>query len=201
MGYGLTLITPPADEPLTVAAAKQQVQLAESITFHDAKLEDLIVAARNHIEEVTGKQLLAATWELILDRFPRERYIYLPRPPLASITSLQYIDTAGVTQTFDAANYFASTGREPGRLCLVEGADWPTTRAQSDVVRVRFVSGYATPADVPAALRHAALLAITHWFNNRGDDAKQDLAFPAAAQALLQSQIPGDEFTCYGPAR
>lgn len=204
MGYGLRLITPATDEPVTVDEAKAQCQLPEGMLSHNAMLEELIFAARHLVEERIGRQLLAATYELVLDRFPgNARALDLPRAPLIDVELVQYLDPAGVLRTWDDDQYIVSTAREPGRLALAAGASWPSTLHQADAVTIRFQCGYTTPALVPPIIRRAILMLVAHWFNNReavvvGMVGKEiDFAFTA----LLTSAGYGDEFICFGPGR
>lgn len=200
MGYGLELVTPPADEPVDVAAAKEQLAIADAISYHDAHLESLIKAARVYVEGRTGLQLLLATYDLVLDRFPVGRTIYVPQPPLQSVTSIQYRDAAGQTQTLDAALYRVSTARQPGRIVRASSVSWPIVEDAADAVTIRYVCGHSTPADVPETIRRAILMIVAHWFTNReavltGTISKE---IELAVSALLMQAKPGDDFTCYG---
>ena len=92
--HSTLLITAPVENPLTLAEAKQQVALADSITHHDSHLNRLILAAVEYAEARTGRAILAQTWEVKLDRFPG-RTVQLPIGPLRSIEHVQYTNPAG----------------------------------------------------------------------------------------------------------
>lgn len=199
MGYGLTLVTAPTAEPLTVGEAKKHVELAESDTTHDATLAALLKAARQCVENRTNRQLVTATWDLKLDAFPLSGPILLPYAPVASVTSITYVDSAGDSQTWASSNYVVSTSREPCEVRLAYSKSFPVTRVQPDAVTVRFVAGYGDPEDVPAAIKQAMLLLLGHWFENREAVVTGTIAteLPQSAEALLTQYLYGDEFTDY----
>ncbi|HAN97627.1 MAG TPA: hypothetical protein DCQ98_09465 [Planctomycetaceae bacterium] len=205
MSYQLRLVTAPATEPLSLAQAKTQVRVEADETAHDDDLSTLIVEARQYVEQALGRQLLTATWDLAIDRFPvGESELPLPLPPLQSVTSLQYYDTDGTLQTWDDENYHVSTdGSENGRLVLAPGASWPTAQLRAEAVRIRFVAGYGDAADdVPAPLRRAIKLLVGHWFTFREEAIAGTIIaqIPTGVERILTMFQPGDEFTCFGPA-
>lgn len=167
---GLKQTSPPAVEPLSLAQAKRQVEVATGETHWDQLLEeDLIPAAREWVEEWTRRQLITATWQLTLDRFPDRPHLWLPRPPIQSVTSLQYYDTDGVEQTWAASNYLLAADGDDGRLATAPEISWPQTQQRLDAVTVSYVAGFGdAAADMPAGIRHALRLLVEHWFENRG---------------------------------
>jgi uncharacterized phiE125 gp8 family phage protein len=131
---------PPSAEPVTLDEAK--AQLRQNVDDDDAAIIRRIRAAREWAETIVGRAIPAQTFELAFDAFPCQR-LRLPRPPLVRVDWLKYVDTAGATQTLDAAKYQVSTSREPGEIVPAYGDTWPTTRAQLDALTVRFVAGWA----------------------------------------------------------
>lgn len=159
----LKVITPPAAEPLTLAEAKAHLRV-DGID-EDSYITALIVAARQGAESVTGRALMTQTLELAMDAFPD--LISIPRPPLASITSITYVDEDGVTQTLAPSAYAVNSHAQPAAIAPVYGTAWPATRAQANAVLVRYVAGYATAADVPQEIKQWMLLRIGMLFENR----------------------------------
>lgn len=107
-----------------------------------------IKAAREYAELVQQRQLLTATWRLTLDRFP-DWEIKVPLPPLQSVSSITYVDSAGTTQTLSSANYLVSTDSEPGRITPAYSCYWPQTRIQMEAVKITFVAGYTAATLIP----------------------------------------------------
>lgn len=165
---GLVLITPPAVEPISTAAAKLHLRVDHA--DEDTLIDRLIRAARIHVEEITGRALITQTWEYREERFPyyASEPIKLGRSPLQTIISVKYYNGAGVLTTVSAADYFADVSLLRGEVTLAYGASWPATRYQRNAVAIQFVAGYGDNAeDVPEDLTAAMLLHIGHLYANR----------------------------------
>jgi uncharacterized phiE125 gp8 family phage protein len=160
----VTVVTPPAAEPITLAEAKLQCRVTGSA--EDALLEPLITAAREAFEAEANVALVTRTLRLTVDGFG-VKPIRLPFPPAASISSVKYIDAAGVQQTLDAAEYVLDGSRQPAVLRTAYGRSWPTVRLQHAAVEVEYVAGFGGPADVPELAKAAIKLLLGHLFSNR----------------------------------
>ncbi|MBE3590004.1 MAG: phage head-tail connector protein [Firmicutes bacterium] len=164
--WSLRVVTPPASEPVTLAEAK--LHLRVDATDDDALISGLIRAAREHAEQILGRALMTQTLELGLDDWPRDE-ILLPMPPVQSVASISYTDAAGVVRTVDPASYVVDTASEPARVVLRWSYTWPADvlQPQSGAIRVRYVAGYQSAADIPQAIKAAILLHIGHLYENR----------------------------------
>jgi uncharacterized phiE125 gp8 family phage protein len=169
----LSLVTGPADEPVTLAQAKKQCEIVETEDAHDVFLDTLAIpAARERAEDATGRQMLTATWALRLDQFPACRWIEIPRPPLLTVVSVEYVDDAGATQTLPASVYTVDNPSGPrcarGRIVLNPGQSWPSTGDYANAVVVTFTAGYGTDGDsVPPRIRMAMLRDCAALFEQR----------------------------------
>lgn len=167
----LQLITPPQAEPLTLAEVKAQIRQDASVD--DAYLGQVIIpAVRDRCELATRRQLLTATWDLLLDRFPACGFLELPKAPLASVTYVKYYDTGGTLQTLTVTtDYLVQAPSGPravrGRVSLPFAGTWPTTLEQRGAVIVRFVAGYGAAVDVPPLLKQAMLLDAGTLYTHR----------------------------------
>jgi hypothetical protein len=162
---GLTLITPPAIEPLSIVEAKLHLRVNHSA--EDGYIGDLITAAREHIEEWCWLSLLTQTWKLSFDHFPGHglyggdsasfggaaatyalrSWFALPRPPLLGITNLKYIASDGTLTTLDPSAYQVDTDRQPGRIGPGINQLWPWLELSwpqevFNAVQITFTSGY-----------------------------------------------------------
>lgn len=201
--FGVTVVTEPAVEPLELAEALEHLRYpdpSDNIYIHKI----LIPAARKYVERQTGKALITQTLRLTRDRFPglKENYEFrLPRPPLQTVTNIQYTDVDGVTQTVTAAEYVVDATSEVGRISLAYGYDWPTDAIeQIAAVKVNYVAGYGLAASVPQTFKVAMLLLIGHWFVNREavltGTISKDIEF--GLTALLDSEWCGSYAGTYG---
>lgn len=163
------IITAVTVEPLSIDEVKEYLHEDEASTVQDAVIRNMITAAREYCEEYTGRALATQTLEARLDYFPCRDFIDLPRPPLQSVTSVIYTDSAGVATTM-AANtaYLVDADSVPGRIVLPYGVSWPTFTAHPvNPIKIRYITGYSSTNRIPKTIRQAMLLLIGHWFANR----------------------------------
>jgi uncharacterized phiE125 gp8 family phage protein len=165
MSGSARLVEAPTEEPITLEEARTHTRGAVDVPEHNASLTSAIRTARDHAEHYLHRALATQTRELALDGFPP--CIRLPYPPVQSVTSVKYTDLNGVEQTIDAADLDIDVYSAPARIRPAYGKTWPSPRPGYNVVRVRYVCGYAQAADIPEAIRHGMRLLIAHYFENR----------------------------------
>lgn len=200
--YEPKLITAPTAYPLTVADVKAHAVV--SIVEDDNYIGNVLIpAATEYAQAYQKRQLMPATWRLSIGSFPvGDGPIGLPLPPLVSITSITYVDTAGTPQTLSGSAYTADTNSEPGRVAPIYGTSWPSTRdGDLDAVQVTFVCGYgstaaAALAAIPANTKLGMLVLCAHWYLHREDGVAGAIighAKHAVEALLLQDQCAVDE--------
>lgn len=197
---GLSVVTAPASEPVSLADMKLFLRVTEA-TQNDI-ISSLISAARRVIEDKIGFSLMTATFDFTARKWPdlsMGHRIYLPRNPITSITSIQYINQLSVLTTYSSTEYtlIGSTAFEPAYVRWhPDYPFWPTIRDVVDAIRIRFVAGYSSAANVPANLKLAVKLLVAHWYDNRVEPnqlAKQKHEyknFPLGVQALTSQLRP-----------
>lgn len=160
--WTLEQVDEPGDPVITLADAKLHLRVEHNA--EDSLITNLIAAATEHAEVYQLRSIIERTWQLTLPRFPRGgRYVRLPRPPLQSVTKIEYTDRAGDVQVMNSTHYLVMTD---GRVILaVDG--WPQTAEAADAVRITYVAGYGEGGDVPQATRAAILLLVGHLYENR----------------------------------
>ena len=180
----LQLLIPPAQEPVSLAEAK--LHLRVDFSDDDALITALITAARQAAETLTGRQLITARWKLVLDAFPGPSLmgvpagrpftlpghaILIPKVPVQSIVSINYLDMSSQQQTMPAANYAVDSVCEPARITPVFGQIWPITLPQIGSVSVTFDAGYGAAADVPEGIKRWILIRVGSLYQNREEVA------------------------------
>jgi uncharacterized phiE125 gp8 family phage protein len=194
---GLVVVTPPAAEPISLAEFKLAARVTNAA--EDTLITALIIpAARRRYETDTRRQVVTATYDYFLGDFPlrrsgEESRIEIPLPPLASITSVKYVDVDGVLQTFDSASYKVTQGKEPGQVYPAADAQWPDTQSTliDERVQIRFVAGRAVGSVDPVDKMAIQLLAL-HWFENREavivDESVRIESLPLGYEALARNR-------------
>ena len=189
----LRVVTEPTVEPLTLAEIR--LHLGETVYDTDGHPNDALftaagIAARSWAEEFTGLALAPTDFELLLDAFPEESEIELPRPPVLEITSVQYIDQALDTQTVSVANYSLDHYQRPGWLLPAPDFSWPATAAVANAVRVRYRSGFVSLATtdetstqvlLPGAIKAALSILVGVFYRQR-----EDAVIPEGVKSLLR---------------
>jgi uncharacterized phiE125 gp8 family phage protein len=188
------VVTPPGSEPVSLTEAKAHLRVLH--TAEDTLIGTLITAARQRAEAYLGRALITQTRELTLDRWPTalmdgHEDIVLPGGLVTSVTSVKYTNTDGTEATWAGANYVLDTLREPGRITRAYGISWPALRPGPNGVRVRYVVGAATAADVPALIKAGVLLYLGHLYANR----------EAVVTGSITTELPQGVEACWGPYR
>lgn len=166
LSVGTTTITLSKNATATATAASLTFVSPDASAGEDSLLSALIVAAREYCEAYQNRAYVTQTIELSLDRWPRFP-VNLPRPPLVSVASIKYYDTANMEHTFAATSYFVDADSEPGRIALAHGVTLPTiTLREIGAVKIQYTAGAAV-ADVPQRVKQAILLLIGYWYENR----------------------------------
>jgi uncharacterized phiE125 gp8 family phage protein len=178
----IVVSTAPSEEPVTLAEARDHMVMDDDLTDDNALITEFIVGARERIEEFTNRAIVTQTLKKHLDKWPyNPRFdghpstIILDRPPIQSVTSVQYVDTDGNTQTFDSSKWVADVDAEPGRLYPAYNEVWPQVRNQPKAITITYVAGYGVPSvdddAVPVRIKRAIYLTVNTWYEYREEVA------------------------------
>lgn len=150
-------------EPVSLEEARAHLRVLHD--DEDGLIEGLIIAAREWVENFTGKILVRREVTQRFDRFDPLAFLHAwPIAPDAVLT-VTYVDASGVGRTVTDARLILNNGW--AQFAPAFGSRWPVTYATAGAVSVTVEAGYATPDDVPQSLKQAMLLLIGHWFANR----------------------------------
>jgi uncharacterized phiE125 gp8 family phage protein len=189
MDWSLKQTAAPSGSVVSVDEVKAQSRV--ELDAEDLLIERLIAAATQQIDGPygIGVCMQTQTWELARDCFPL--FFKLPLYPVQSVDSITYIDQAGAEQTLDSSVYRVDTHSNPARITLEWNQTWPTARLISNSVKVTFTAGYN---NVPADLKHALILLVAHWYENREPVNVGNIvnSFPFAVESILDRyRVPG----------
>jgi len=165
----MTRIVAPTAYPVSLVEVKSHCNIYHS--DWDANLDRLIAAITQRLdgyEGILGRALMPQTWRMSCDCL-NDNEIDIPLPPLISIDSLQYIDSTDVLTTITDAEYqIINNDKWSSKLRPVYGTVWPVAKDQPDSVYLTFTAGYPV-GEFPEAIKHAMLMIISHWNEQRED--------------------------------
>lgn len=194
----ITRTTQPTLEPVTLAEAKHHLRVDSH--DDDAYIAGLVRAAREWVEEYLDRTLVLTQWTVRFDKFPPDSTtdIELPRPPMATsgaatAVSVTYTLEDGSTAAYSTASYRVDRDATPGAVKTNYGQTWPPHRQDDNSIAITYWAGYgANATDVPAAIRHAMLMLVAHWYDGARQAAVSTGAVPQdvpfGVRALLDSQ-------------
>ena len=160
----LRLINAPVAPAVSLIEAKAHLRLIDAAD--DALVTAMIGAATEAAEHATGRALMVQTWEAGFDVFGTA--LVLTRVPVQSITSITYIDAAGVLQTLLSALYtLVQDDFGFAHILPTYGTAWPAVRGDADGVKVRYVAGYASATSVPQSIKSWILLSVGSMYEGR----------------------------------
>ena len=215
MRQQVVVITPPEASPVTLAQAKAQCG-ATSFTDDDDLLQLFIDTATQWIDGPAGwlgrclnpqtlelrRRLFTRSGELERAYFdgdmirpghdPWSPRIELPYGPALSIISVNYLDMNGAPQTVDPSLYV----QDGDAVLPAFDQIWPEVRGDPSGVRVQYAAGYLMGAGdppvtgVPAPIRQAILLLVSHFYNHRDavvgvENRDSSTEMPLGVESLL----------------
>lgn len=172
----VAVITPPSEEPITLAEAKTHLRVDGD--DEDALITGYIIAARIACEMVARRAFVTQTLLGVLDDWPttknwlydqaRRDVIELLRPPLTSVTSVVYRLSDGTQQTWGTGNYVVDAVTEPGRIALAHNVSWPSDDLYPiGAIHITYQAGYGAAVSVPELYKQAIKLQLAYIYENR----------------------------------
>lgn len=167
MHRSLSLVTPPASEPISIAEARAW----SGIEGEDALVAGYIAAARQTAEDYLCRSLTSQTWKVTLDLpcsnlrdlpegvydlpvsalySPLPSVIRLPRGPVQSIALVTTYDAGNVATVMAPSAYRADTAGD--RLILNSGSSWPIGIRPQAGIEIVYICGFTS---VPASIKRA----------------------------------------------
>ena len=182
----LTLVSPPAVEPITLDQAKARLRISDD--SQNSHITHLIRAARERVELETGRALISQSWLERRDQWDEGGRLLafgtqfrMLKPPLISIETITTYDAQDTPSIWDPAAIFIDTMAEPGRIALKSDSAFPMPGRKIAGIEIRFTCGYGPDAsDIPASL----IEAMGQLIEAMADDGVET-RLPLAVQSLL----------------
>ena len=180
------LLSGPIVEPITLAEAKAHLRVDTSA--EDTLIQSLIMASRLHIEAALDLALITQSWRIRRDAWPSSRTLVLPLRPVQSLTTVKLHSDHETSETLDATDFILDGYANPARLVWRGNGVAPAPGLAANGIEIDLVAGFgAAASDVPQPIRHALLLLVAHWYENREpvDIGAAATAIPPAVSELL----------------
>lgn len=182
---GYSIVTPNAELPVTLDAARAQLR-NEDQRYDDDYIRAIIRRAASYIETAYGLALLTQVVDEYHQGFPcsTETPLLLRISPLISVTSISYVDAAGDTQVWSNTEYTSGKYNNTAFIIPKPGYYWPAAHPQHpNSVTIRYSAGFGDKASsVPENIQNAILLMVGRSYLNREDSPS---TLPQASETLL----------------
>lgn len=178
-------VSAPASLPVSLAEAKEQLRVDTSAD--DDFIQRLVEAATEQLDGdgELGRAMINQSWAEWSG--PSPEAVKLTMGPFQSLTSVEYYDTDGTLQTATLSDFETRKDGDFVTCRPKTGFSWPATQDRDDAIKITYVAGFgATSADVPQPLRHAVLMLVTHFEQNRSAIADRAMfEMPMAVERLV----------------
>lgn len=198
MRWQLERVSGPDIEAISLAEMKIHLRAYASDTSRDDEIEELIQAAREWVEELTGQVMIEETWCLSIDQGDQwlDEFVnaddstdfYLRRSPVLSVVSVETVDADGTETTVSASQYqlVAGDSKFP-YIAPTSSATW-----QDSNLKITFRAGYANRSDspqqdasvVPARFKQAMKMWVSGMYDK--DEHASDVAMALAKSLKAQ---------------
>jgi len=145
----------PTQEPITLEEAKAFLRIIDN--DEDLLIATLISTVREHVENITNRQLENATFELYDCFLPYK----LPKNPIVSIDKIEYMDAVGDYVELDSDTYYLYENNGVG---YINYSEIPTTIDHKKAFKLTLTCGYS---EVPEAIKSYMKVKISTLYENR----------------------------------
>lgn len=188
------VVTPSTAYPVSITEAMDHCRVTDH--GESGYLNSLIARATRYAESYLGRRFITTRLRASWDAFPDT--IRPPQPPFKTLVSLTYVNSTGGTatlcSTLTSTAIRIDSDSEPARIDPAYGTTWPATREVTRAVQLTYDAGYAaTSTGVPETIRHAILLLVGHWYENREPVVMDAIPkeVPLAVDSLLNMEHYG----------
>lgn len=148
---------------ITLAEFKKHLKTDSSDTSEDTLMTTYLGTATIDFENFTGRQTLAATWQLFFDKF--YSMVTLSKSPvvIAEIV-VKYYDSTNSLTTLAATEYKVRDGGEYGLTQIEFDGSIPSTYDKPNAVYIEYGAGYTT---VPDPIKLGIMFQAADYYEGR----------------------------------
>lgn len=171
---GLKVKTKPPVEPVDINEIKDHLRIIG--TEEEGYLETLIQTAREVCEKESNRAYVEQTLVKTFDEWP-EFPIELPRPPVQSITKIEYKDKDGILTEWASSNYILDDYSFIPKIYKDYNAEIPNVELfKTNAIQITYVAGFAKDdsgdttdytKNIPGRYKHAIKLLVGEWYRMR----------------------------------
>jgi len=165
--HALEIVDAPLVTPISLTEVKEQLRVES--TDDDTMLTRLIdvAVAYTDVQGALGQAMISQKWAQWINSTPPQS-VSLILGPVQGVTAVKYYDLDGTLQTDTLANYEVFGTQFATQISPKEGFSWPVAQDRQDAIKIEYEIGYGDAAsDVPQTIRHALMLLVSHWYENR----------------------------------
>lgn len=161
----IEIITPATLFPVTLDEAKAHLRV--DFDEDDTYINSLIKSATATAENYLNYKLLSTTVKEYRSAFEKEMRLCFPN--VTAISEIKYLDSSETETDATITDFALLSTFRPSRLILKTGKELPSTFSRPDAVRIIYVTGKATATEIDSSIKHAILLIVGDYYENRED--------------------------------
>lgn len=163
----LNLVRTTAPEAfVTLAECKAQMDI--TYADDDALIQgilDAAIAALDGCDGMVGKAIATQGYTWTQARVAGSTRLDFPVLPFLAVVSIEYYNSDNALTTASLDDFTVLGGEDFGYIEPKNA--WPQMYDRDDALKIVFQSGYGVASAVPANLKQACKMLVSHWYENR----------------------------------
>ena len=185
MAKSFVVDTAAAAAILTTAEAKTHLKV--DTTADDTYIDNLVSAATESAQIFTNRYFITTQITQYGDKWDDISTLF--KSKVINVVSVKYYDSDNSLQTLATDVWLSDIAHQPARIALKPNQSFPAIADRINAIEVTNKVGYGdTASDVPEGIRHAVLLSVGNFYQNREEVVVGRIAteLPKSAQYLLE---------------